>query len=63
MTYLILYVNGIQYPSESLTMDYSTPFGVTRAHETLFSSTGLHHDDRGHMITMDMFTQEFYPNM
>jgi hypothetical protein len=28
MTYL---VNGIQYPSESLTMDCFSPFGVTRA--------------------------------
>jgi hypothetical protein len=60
MTYLVLYVNGIQYPSESLTMDCSSPFGVTRAYETLFSSTGIHHDDRGHMITMDMFTKGFY---
>jgi hypothetical protein len=31
MTYLVLYVNGIQYPSESLTMDCSSTFGVTRS--------------------------------
>ena len=60
MTYLVLYVNGVQYPSESLTMDCSSAFGVTRAYETLFSSTGIHHDDRGHMITMEMFTKGFF---
>jgi hypothetical protein len=60
MTSLVLYVNGVQHPSEPLTMDCSTPFGDTRAYETLFSSTGIHHDDRGHMITLDMFTKGFY---
>ena len=40
-------------------MDCSTPFGATRAYET-FSSTGIHHDDRAHMITLEMFTQGFY---
>ena len=28
--------------------------------ETLFSSTGIHHDDRAHMITLQTFTQGFY---
>lgn len=60
MAYLVLYVNGVQYPAEALTMDCSSPFGATRAYETLFSSTGIHHDDRGHMITMDMFTKGFF---
>ena len=43
MTNLVLYVNGVQNPSEPLTMDCSSPFGATRAYETLFSSTGIHH--------------------
>jgi hypothetical protein len=60
MAYFVLYVNGVQYPAEALTMDCSSSFGVTRAYETLFSSTGIHHDDRGHMITMDMFTKGFF---
>jgi hypothetical protein len=60
MTSLVLYVNGIQHPSESLTMDCSTPFGATRAYETLFSSTDINHDDRGHMITLEMFTKGYY---
>jgi hypothetical protein len=40
MTHFVLYINGVQHPSESLTMDCSSPFGTTRAYETLFSSTG-----------------------
>jgi hypothetical protein len=60
MSNLVLYVNGVQHPAEPLTMDCSSPFGVTRAYETLFSSTGIHHDDRGHMINLEMFTKGFY---
>jgi hypothetical protein len=60
MTYLVLYINGVQYPSESLTMECSSPLGVIRPYETLCSSTGIHHDDRGHMITMEMLTKGFY---
>jgi hypothetical protein len=60
MTNLVLYVNGVQHPSEPLTMDCSSPFGATRAYETLFSSTGIHHDDRARTITLDMFTKGYY---
>ena len=41
-------------------MDCSTTFGDTRAYETLFSSKGIHHDDRTHMINLEMFTRGFY---
>ena len=41
-------------------MDCSSPFGATRANETLFSSTVIHHDDRAHMITLEMFTKCFF---
>ena len=57
MTNPVLYINGVQHPPESLSMDCSIPFGATRAYETLFSSTGIHHDDRAHMISLEMFTQ------
>jgi hypothetical protein len=59
MANLVLYVNVVQQPSEPLTMDCS-PFGATRAYETLFSSTGIHHGDRAHMITIEMVTKGFY---
>jgi hypothetical protein len=60
ITNLVLYVNGVQHPSEPLTMDCSSPFGATRAYETLFSSTGILHDDRANLITLEMFTKGFY---
>jgi hypothetical protein len=41
-------------------MDCSTPFGATSAYETLFLSTAIHHDDRDHMITQEMFRRGFY---
>jgi hypothetical protein len=58
MTNLVLYVNGVQLPSEPLTMDCSSPFEATRAYETLFLSTGIHHDDRAHMITLEMLPRD-----
>jgi len=60
MSNLVLFVNGLQNPSEPLTIDCSSTFGATRAYETLFSSTGIYHDDRAHMITLEMFTKGFY---
>ena len=60
MTSLVLYVNGVQYPPEPLTMDCSSPFGTTRAYEALFSITGVYHDDREHMITLELFTKSYY---
>ena len=55
----VLYVNGVHHPSEPLTMNCSSTFGATRAYETLFSSTSIHHDDRAHMITLQIFTKVF----
>jgi hypothetical protein len=60
MTNFVLYVSGVQHPPEPLKMDRSSPFGATRAYETLFSSTGIHDDDRAHMITPEMFTKGIY---
>jgi hypothetical protein len=60
MTQFVLYVNGVQYPAQPLTMNCSSTLGVTRAYETFFSSTGIHHDDRGHMITQEIFTKGYF---
>jgi len=59
MSNLVLYVNGVQHPSEALTMDCSSPFGATRAYES-FSSSGIHHDVHAHMITLEIFTKGIY---
>jgi len=60
MSNLVLFVNEVQNPSEPLTIDFSSTFGATTAYETLSSSTGIHHEDRAHMITLEMFTKGFY---
>ena len=60
MANLVLFVNGVQNPSEPLTMDCSSPFGATTAYKTLFSSTSIYHDDRARINTMEMFTNNFY---
>jgi hypothetical protein len=59
MTKFVLNVNGVQHPSQPLTMNCSSPFGTTRAYET-FSSTGIHHDDRACTITLEMLRKGFY---
>jgi hypothetical protein len=58
MTNIVLCVNEI-HPLEALTMDCISPFGATRAYETLFSSTSNHRDDRAHCITLEMFRKGF----
>jgi len=60
MTNRVLYVNGVHLPSDPLIMDFSSPIGATRAYEILFSSTVIHHDDRAHMINLEMFIKGFY---
>ena len=40
-------------------MDCYLPFGATRAYESLFSSTGIHHVERAHTITLEIFTNGF----
>ena len=59
-TNFVLYVSGVQHPSEPIKMDWASPYGDTRAYETLLSSTDIHHVDRAHMITLEMCTKRFY---
>jgi len=40
-------------------MDCSSTFGATRAYESLFSSTGIHHFGRANMIILEIFTKGF----
>jgi len=56
MTNLAFYINGVQRPCEPLTMDFNSPFGAATPYEALFSSTGIHHDERAPMNTFEMFT-------
>ena len=60
MINLVVYVNGVQHPSEPLTIDCSSTFEATRAYEALFLSTGIHHDYRALMITLEIYTKGVY---
>jgi hypothetical protein len=55
ITNLVFYENGVQHACEPFTVDCSSPFGVNRAYEKLFSNTGIHR----YMITLEMFTKGF----
>jgi len=57
----VLYVNGVQHPSEPPIMDCSSPFGATTAYKSLFSSihVGIHYVGRAHMFTLEIFTEGF----
>jgi hypothetical protein len=37
-----------------------SPFGASKAYETLSSDTGIHHHDPAHMITLEIYTKGFY---
>ena len=56
----VLYLNGVTHPQEPLTKDCSSTFGATRAHEFLFSSTSIYHEDDAHMIPLELFNKVFY---
>ena len=59
MANLVFYVKGVYHPSKPFNMDCSSTFRATRAYETLFTSTGIHHDDRAHVITPEIFTKGY----
>jgi len=53
-----LYVNGVPVPNSPIETNFSSNnFYNSRAYLTLFSGTGIHHSDRGHQITKEMFTK------
>jgi len=60
MTNLVLCVNGVQQHSEPLSMDCASTFWATRAYETWFSTTGIHHDYRAHTNALELNTKIFY---
>jgi hypothetical protein len=55
INYFLLFVNGKQYPNESLTIDTSSEKTSVMAYNTLFDATGIHHSDTGLQVTHDRF--------
>ncbi|XP_055380735.1 uncharacterized protein F54H12.2-like [Condylostylus longicornis] len=57
----MLYVNGVQVPNAAIETSFSDDNNCnTRAYHTLFSGTGIYHNDRGHQITKSMFANGFF---
>jgi len=60
MSNLVLFVNGVQNPSEPHAIECSLTFSATRDYEILFSSTVTQHDNRAQRITLGKFSKFFY---
>jgi len=55
-----LFVNGKQYPSESLSLGMDHEKTSVVGYRTLFEGSGIHHSNAGHQITHDMFVNTTY---
>ena len=55
ITELQLYVSGIQFPNETLAMNFSDESVYARAYSTLFSVNGILHSTQGNLITKEMY--------
>lgn len=57
----VLNVNGVQIPNSAIETSFSEENSCyTRAYSTLFSGTGIYHNDKGHQITKSMFSNGFF---
>lgn len=54
-----LLVNGTPVPNTAIEMNFEQS-QCTRAYHTLFTGTGIHHKDRGHQITKDLFQKGYF---
>ncbi|XP_055377145.1 uncharacterized protein F54H12.2-like [Condylostylus longicornis] len=60
LTQFQLYVNGAPVPNSPIETSFSTHnFCNSRAYLTLFSGTGIHHSDKGHQISKELFTKGY----
>ena len=55
LNHFMMYVNGWQLPSESLSLNTASEITCTFAYQTLFSGLGIHHGNTGVQITPDHF--------
>jgi hypothetical protein len=51
LIYFVMYVNGLQVPSEGLSLNTADAKNCTMAYQTLFSGLGIHHVNTGIQIT------------
>lgn len=56
-----LVVNGVQFPAQPIEFSYNSDGVIsTRGYQTLFKGTGIHHFDKGHQITKELFDNGYF---
>jgi len=55
-----MYVNGRQFPSESLSLNMGHEKTSVKVYATLFEGSGIHHSNSGLQITHDMYINGFF---
>lgn len=57
-----LFVNGRQVPNKPLKFSFNSEDGnlTSRGYNTLFKGTGIHHFDRGHMISKELYDSSYF---
>jgi len=55
-----LFVNGKQFPNESLSPGMHHEKTSVMGYKTLFEGKGIHHSNAGHQITHDMFVNGYF---
>jgi hypothetical protein len=56
----VMYVNGRQIPSESLSLDTGHEKSTVMGYKTLFEGSGIHHSNSGLQITHDMYISGYF---
>jgi len=54
-----LFVNGIQYPNEDISLGMDHEKTSVMGYRTLFEGSGIHHSNAGHQITHNMFVNGY----
>jgi len=60
ISYFSLFVNGIQYPNEGLSLGMDHENTSVMGYRTLFEVSGIHHSVAGHQITHHMFGNGYF---
>jgi len=60
LTQFQLYVNGVPTPNSAIETSFTSNNNCnSRAYLTLFSGTGIHHSDKGHQISKELFSKGY----
>jgi len=57
MRYFLMFVNGIQFPNESLSLGMNHENSSVIVYKTLYEASGIHHFNSGSQITQGIYIQ------